>query len=203
VVGCISDGFVPKFYSDFEKKYPEFSIKSKTAFDIFYKSQIGKIARIFSFGLKDRTTNVIGMLRFLMKAKSPGEVLEENSKTYTLLKRFSQIDSKYQKLLNKAIPIAKKSGKLLFFQYGGDLSISGDLANELSYLFPEKVIVVVYIKGLKGNVSMRGTKIRETFLKSIEGFENATGGGHENAVGGQMNIEDLERFRSNLEKLIR
>lgn len=202
VIGCISDNFVPKFYSEFEKRYPDLSINSKKASDIFYKSQVGRICRILSFGLKDRTTNVISMLKFLMKAKTPYELLEENSKTHSFMKRFEQINLKYQRLLGKAVAIGKKSRKLLFFQYGGDLSISADIANELSYIFQEKIIVVVYVKGIKGNISIRGKKIRKLFLKSIEGIENAKGGGHENAVGGQLNMEDLERFRRNLEKLI-
>jgi single-stranded DNA-specific DHH superfamily exonuclease len=200
VIGCISDGFVPDFYDDFEKKYPEMSIKSRKPFDIFYKSQIGKICKILSFGLKDSTTNVISMLRFLIKSKAPFEILEENSKTHSFQKRFAQIDSKYQKFLAKALTLGKKSDKLLFFQYGGDLSISADLSNEISYSFPEKIIVVIYLKGAKANISMRGKNVRETLLKSIEGLENARGGGHENAVGGQIKIEDIEKFRENLEK---
>jgi single-stranded DNA-specific DHH superfamily exonuclease len=201
VAGSISDGFVPKFYGEFEKKYPELAFKSKKAFDVFYKSQIGKIARIFGFGLKDRTTNVINMIRFLMKVKTPHEVLEENSKNYMMHKRFNQIRSIYQKLLQKAILIGKKQKGLLFFQYGGDLSISADLANELCYLFPDQIIVVVYNKGVKANISMRGKNSRELLLKSIKGLENATGGGHEYAVGGKINIEDIEKFKENLKNL--
>ncbi|PIO07860.1 hypothetical protein COU59_02605, partial [Candidatus Pacearchaeota archaeon CG10_big_fil_rev_8_21_14_0_10_34_12] len=68
VAGCISDRFVPEFYDDFEEKYPELSVKSREATDIYYKSMIGKIAKMFSFGLKDRTTNVVNMIRFLTKA---------------------------------------------------------------------------------------------------------------------------------------
>ncbi len=202
VVGCISDQFVPDFYDEFEKKYPEFTVKGKKASDIFYNSQIGKIARIFSFGLKDRTTDVINMLRFLMKVKTPYEVLEENSKNYSMHRRFKQVSSKYQKLLQKAILVGSKEKKLLFFQYGGDLSISGDLSNELNYIFPDKIIVVAYIKGIKVNISMRGKNVLKLLSKSIEDLEGATGGGHENAVGGQIRVDDLEKFKENLEKLI-
>ena len=200
VTGCISDGFVPEFYNEFEKKYPDLAFRSKDAFDILYKSQVGKIARIMSFGLKDRTTNVISMLKFLIKAQTPYEVINQEEKVQPFQKRFIQIDSKYQRLLKKAAILGKSPDKLLFFQYGGDLSISAELANELSYIFREKVIVVVYIKGAKANISVRGKKIRQGFLNSIEGFEGATGGGHENAVGGQIKIEDIEKFRENLEK---
>jgi len=202
VVGCISDGFFPDFYEDFEKKYPDLAIKTKEAFNVLYKSQTGKIARILSFGLKDRTTNVINMLRFLMKVKSPYEILEENSKIPSLYRRFMQIDSKYQRLLEKAICLGKRADKFLFFQYSGDLSISGELANELMYAFPEKIIVVAYIKGAKANISMRGKNSRMIFLEAIKNLENATGGGHDIAVGGQIKSEDVKRFRENLEKVL-
>ena len=202
VIGCISDRFVPKFYKEFEKKYPDMAIKSRKASDIFYRSQIGKITKIFSFGLKDRTTNVINMLRFLMKVRSPYEILEENSQNRAMHHHFSYIESKYQKLLKKAISSERKHKKMIFFHYRGDLSISSDLSNELMYLFPEKIIIVVYIKGAMANISMRGKNSREIFLEAIKNLENATGGGHDVAVGGQIKSEDIERFRENLEKLI-
>jgi len=211
VAGCISDHFFPEFYKDFIKRYPEFEIKEnlskqgqvkgKKAFDLLYKSQIGKVARILGFALKDRTTNVVNMIRFLMKAKTPYDVLEENKKNYTMHQRFNYIFSRYQKLLQKAIKTMNEKEKILFFQYGGDLSISSDLSNELKYLFPEKIIVVIYLKGLKANISIRGKRAREMLLKSIEDFEDATGGGHEKAVGGRIKTEDIEKFRENLEKL--
>jgi single-stranded DNA-specific DHH superfamily exonuclease len=140
------------------------------------------------------------MTRFLTTARSPYEVLEENTKNYSMHYRFNQIDSKYQKLLLKASNYGEDSGKILFFQYGGDLSISSDLSNELSYFFPEKIIVVAYVTGVKANISIRGKGVRAIVLKSIDGLENATGGGHEDAVGAQMRTEDLEKFRQNLEK---
>ncbi|MEK6841670.1 MAG: DHH family phosphoesterase [Nanoarchaeota archaeon] len=206
LVGCISDRYVPKFYAKFEKKYPDLALKStaksKTAADIFYKSQIGKITKILGFGLKDSITNVVGMIKFLMKVKNPDEVLEDNTKTRAMHHRFEQVESKYQSALKKAISIGKDSEKILFFQYGGDLSMSSDLSNELMYNFPEKIIIVVYMKGAKANISVRGKKAKLFFLKAIEDIDGAMGGGHEVAVGGQMKIEDVEKFKENMEKVV-
>jgi len=216
VAGCISDRFVPDFYSDFEKLYPNLSIKSKDAFDIFYKSQIGNIVKMFCFSLKDRTSNVVKLIKFLIAVKSPYEILEETGKNHEMHLRYKQINKKYQKLIEKAKSIATRNpaeyngdtrncsseNKLLFFQYAGDLSISADLSNELSYLFPQKIIVVVYITGIKANISVRGKKIKNIILKSIEGLENATAGGHEDAIGAQVRVEDLEKFRENIEKFL-
>ena len=202
VIGCISDKFVPDFYLNFNKKSPDLGIESNDAFNIYYGSRIGKVARILSFALKDRTTNVINMIKFLVQVKDPYEVLEESSKNHSMHYRFKQIDNKYQKLLRKAEEVEKSSNKLLFFQYGGDLSISADLSNELSYRFPKKFVVVVYITGIKANISARGKNIKEFILKSISGLENASGGGHDDAVGAQIKVEDLERFRNNLSELL-
>jgi nanoRNase/pAp phosphatase (c-di-AMP/oligoRNAs hydrolase) len=179
IVGCVSDNFVPEFYSEAVEKYPDLTVDSKDALDVYYNSEIGKIGRIFDFALKDRTTNVINMLRFLMKVKSPYDVLEKNSRNYMMHKRFEQIDRKYNKLVNKAIEVERTSGneKILFFQYGGDLSISSEVSNKLAHLFPKKVVVV-------------------------EDLEDASGGGHENALGAKIKTEDLEKFRNELEKLL-
>jgi len=200
VVGCISDGYIPDFYEEFKEKWPELGVKTENPFEVLYKSRIGEVARIFSGGLKDTTTNVVNMLRFLVRAQSPYDVLEENSKNYSMHKRFKQIDTKYQRLLEKGKSLAAKSGKLVFFRYSGDLSVSGELANELMFTFHEKIICVAFVKGSRVNLSLRGKNIKEKFLKAIEGIESATGGGHKDAVGGQMNASDLDEFNERLER---
>src|SRR3989339_784772 len=168
----------------------------------FYKSEIGKIAKFFTFGLKDRTTNVINMLKFLMSVHSPYEVLSEGSKNSAMHKRFREIDEKYQRLIERAKEIGNYDGKLLYFQYGGDLSISSDLSNEISFLFPGKINVIAYVSGYKANISGRGKNIRKIILEIIGGLEGATGGGHQDAVGAQVQIEDLEFFKKELKEKV-
>jgi single-stranded DNA-specific DHH superfamily exonuclease len=202
VIGCISDRFFPDFYAGFRKKYPDLSANSKEAFDVFYNSQIGKIARMFSFALKDRTTNVVNMMKFLVKADSPYEVLEDSALNHSMHHRFDQIEKKYRKLLEKSVKIAEKSGNVLFFKYGGQLSISADLSNELIYRFPKKTIIVAYVSGSKVNISARGRKVRSKILKSMEGLSNATGGGHEDAAGAQIQARDLEEFMERFRKIM-
>jgi len=201
VAGCISDRFFPDFYEDFKKQFPELAIDAKDPFDIFYKSEIGKISRIFGFALKDRITNVINMQKFLMKSTSPHDVLEETSRNRTMHERYNQVNKKYMKFLEKARE-KKTEGKLLYFQYGGDMSISADLANQLSYEFPSKIILVVYVSGVKANVSARGESVRDIVLEAISGIEGATGGGHEEAVGAQMRVEFLDKFKERIDNLL-
>jgi len=195
VAGCIGDGYLPEFSQKAEKEYPELWKPVKSAFDGLYNTGLGKISRILNFALKDRTSSVIKMIKFMFKAK-PEEVLEG-----FLLERFMQINEKAEKLIEKAEEFLNK-GKILYFQYGGDLSISADIANELFYRHPDKIIAVAYLKGTKANISIRGKNdIKEATLKAIEGIENARGGGHKQAVGCQMNVEDLPVFIEKFEKL--
>lgn len=49
IAGCISDNLVPDFYSEFMKDFPELAKEDDDAFNIFYGSEIGKIARIMGF----------------------------------------------------------------------------------------------------------------------------------------------------------
>ena len=51
-------------------------------------------------------------------------------------------------------------------------------------------------KGFEATPSIKKT------LKAIENIEGATGGGHEDAVGVQMNVNDFGKFKENFEKSI-
>ena len=193
IAGSIADHFLPDYYSEFKKEYPDLSIDSSNPFEVLFDSQIGKISHILDFSLKDKTSNVVRLLKFLIEVKTPYEVLYEDSKNYLIYKRYKEINKKYQILINRALSFTNK--KFIFFKYSGNLSISGELANELSYRFPNKFILVVYVKGQKATLSMRGKNIREIFLKVIKNMKGITGGGHVDAIGGSMSLEKLDEFK--------
>jgi hypothetical protein len=202
MIGCISDCYMPDFYEEFHKKYLEMSKKNpKGPFDLLYDSEIGRISRILDFSLKDTTTNVVKMIKYMMKIKEPVDILEENAGTKQIQKRYSEINSKYQQLMEKAR--SQEGEKIIYFQYGGSLSLSANLANQLSYEFPEKIIIVVYLRGDVANLSLRGPgDIRKLTLDAIQGIEGATGGGHEGATGAKMCVSDLPRFKEDVEKML-
>ena len=206
VIGAIADKFMPDYYSEFKKKYPDLTLKDEkpSAFDIFYQAEIGKVAKIMDAGLKDKTSNVISMLRFLISAKTPYDVLNESNKNYLMHKRFKQIEKKYQKLFQKALEIYNPKEKVLFFQYGGDLSISAELANELTYRFPDKYIIVMMVKSdIKASISTRGKGIKKIILEAVKNLEDARAGGHESAVGGHIRVDDIEKFKTNIINLLK
>ncbi len=200
LLGCIGDGYLPEFIDEVKKKYPDLMDNCETAFSCLYNTKLGEITKMLSFGLKDRTTNVVKMIKFLYNVKSPYEILEENGRNFTVHRRYEQIERKYQKLMEKAK--TNNRGNLVYFQYGGDLSISADIANELHHLNPGKVIVVAYIKGAKANISLRGSNVREITAKAISELDNASGGGHKDATGAQVYVEDLPKFKEKIEEIV-
>ena len=201
LIGCISDKMVPKFYKDFSKQYPELCIKAKDGFDIYYKSDFGKMCRILGAGLKDRTTNVMKMIKFLINARSPYDVLNETKENKEMHAKFKEINSKFTKLIEKVK--ARDGGKkILFFKYSGDTSMSSTLANYLSYLFPKLIIVIAYVKEQEVKLSIRGKNVRKVLLNILNRIENSYGGGHRGAVGAGMQLKDLGFFESEFQRLI-
>ncbi len=200
IAGCISDKFIPNFYKDFLKQYPELGIETKEAFDVYYRSGFGKICQMLGAGLKDKTTNVMKMIRFLIDAKNPYDVLNETKENSSMHERFNEIDSKFQKLVEKA-KISYDGGEVLFFRYSADTGMSASLSNYLSYLFSDKVVVISHIKGEEVKISMRGENVKKMALKIIEKIKDASGGGHENAAGFKMGLKDLDFFEEKLRKV--
>ena len=193
VIGCVADHYLPDFAHEFGERYNEFWGNVKEPFDAYYKTEIGKVAQAFNFGLKDSTSNIVHLQNFLILCKGPDEVFLEVTGNSSFRRRYREIRRKYDSLLDKAKKLVFDS--LIFFDYSGDLSISADIANELSYLYPKKYIAVAYKKGSIANISLRGKNVKKILEKILSSFENASGGGHEDAVGARIKAEDLEKFR--------
>ncbi|MBS3099136.1 hypothetical protein J4462_02905 [Candidatus Pacearchaeota archaeon] len=194
VVGCIFDHYLPDFIDEFKERYPEFWTKKKVndPFIAYYETEIGKIAMALNFGLKDSTTNIVKLQNFLLQAKEPSEIFSETGANHAFRKRFEFIKKKYDYLIDKAKENVQDN--FIFFEYGGELSMSSDIANGLFYRFPGRYVAVAYRKDAMSNLSLRGKnvkKILEEILKEI----NGSGGGHEDAVGARIKTEDLGRFK--------
>ncbi|UZE94067.1 MAG: DHH family phosphoesterase [Candidatus Pacearchaeota archaeon] len=203
MIGCLADWYIPEFDESFSKEYPDLFILTKDPAKALYETEIGRIVKMLSFALKDRTSIVVKMLKNLLTLKNPREILDITIKTSSIHRRYKQINKKYEKILSRARDIARTSKKLLFFQYGGELSLSSELSNELSYFYPDRIVVVAYIKGTKANISIRGNiNVRDLIAKALEGIES-TSGGHEKASGASLSVEDLPKFRDKLFELIK
>jgi single-stranded DNA-specific DHH superfamily exonuclease len=202
MIGCVGDVFLPDFAIQFSEEYPDLFNPNQPAFDSLYTTQIGKAVKMLNFGLKDTTTNVVRLMKFLLKAKNIYDLFEENPKTRDFHKRYNQLNKAYQKILDKAEAQAEITNKLFFFEYSGETSMSSEISNELRFKNGDKLVVVAYKKSEKTNLSIRGENAKKITLEAIKDIPNSSGGGHEKATGAQVPTEKLEEFKTNLLKAL-
>lgn len=200
LIGCIADRYLPDFASEFKKENPDLWGDVEDAFDAYYKTELGKIALAFNFGLKDSTSHIVQFQNFLISCKGPRDVFSEVSGNKNFREKYKDLSKKYTSLLRKAEK--EKSDKCLFFEYSGEVSMSADLANGLSYRNPKIYVIVAYKNGFIANISMRGKNIKKILEKILPDFEYSSGGGHNDAVGARVRYGDLQRFKDSIFKEI-
>jgi len=201
LIGCIADHFLPDFADEFAERYREFwNADVKEPFDAYYRAEIGRVIQIFNFSLKDSLTNVVAFQNFLIGAKGPDDVLLEAESGRAFMQKYNEIKKKYDALLARAKE--NTEGKLLFFEYGGETSMSADVSNALSYLYRDKYIVIARKYQGVVSVSMRGKGIRDILERVLKRMDDAMGGGHPDAAGARLKAEDLEEFKKILEEEI-
>ncbi len=198
MAGIISDWHMPEFADEFRKAYPQLLPKPMTAEEALFTTDIGKLGRIFSFMLKGPTSEAMACVRALEKVTDPYEILNRTtSHGKFIYHQFKKINSDYEKLLAAAKEAADNSNdkKFLIFTYKGKQSFSGDLANELLFLYHDRILVVgrerqdYYMLSFRA----RNVPVLPALKKALVGIDGY-GGGHENASGGSVNKKDFERF---------
>jgi len=198
VIGCISDVYMPDFAEQFEKSSPELFNSNLSAFDALHSTEVGKISKMLNFGLMDTITNVVKLIKYLFKAQGIYDVLEENQYTKQFHKRYAELNEFYNKQLEKAEDSVVENSPVLFFTYSGVTSMSAEISNKLFYDHQDKLIIVAFKRPEKVNISIRGKRALEITYKATENIEGATGGGHEQATGAMVPIDDFEKFKENV-----
>ena len=204
MVGCIADYYIPDFADEFKKKYPGLINNEKSVDDIYFNSKLGTLIKVFSFSLKGKTNEVMKNVKVLTRIKNPNEILnQETPQGKFIFKRYEKIKKLYDELLESTKEKADK-GKLFVFTYADDkTSFTGDLANELLYRYPEKIIIVGRKKDDDVRMSIRSTKTKlpEILEKALVGLEGY-GGGHELACGASVKERDFKEFLDRIRKSI-
>lgn len=201
LIGCTGDVYTPPFAEEFEKESPELFNSKISAFDALHSTEIGRLAKMLNFGLMDTITNVVTLMKYLFKAKNAYDLLEENQYTKQFHKRYSELYEFYKKQISKAEEESKE-GNSIIFSYSGSTSMSSQIANGLYYSNRDKLVVVAFKRPEKVNISIRGKNALNITKKAIEEIEGATGGGHQEATGAMVPIDDWEKFKEKILELI-
>ena len=202
--GAVADWCLPDFSAEFSKEYPDLlPAEIKKPEKALYETKLGELIKILSFILKGKTSDVLSCVKILTRIKTPYELInEETTQARFIIKRFEKVKKGYDSLLEEALK-NKKEYKMIVFTYSEKkMSFTGDLSNELLYMFPEKIILVAREKGGEMKCSLRSSgpvSVSEILKKALVGIEGY-GGGHEHACGLCIKNKDFKRFVENIKK---
>ena len=201
MVGAVGDWFIPDFYDDFKKQYPDLLEKDGNPGTILYETRLGKLVRIFSFILKGKTQDAMKCVKILTRIKTPYEILNQSTHAGKYLyKRFEKINQEYETILQDILKEKYHYHLIVYLYHADKMSFTGDLANELLYRFPDKIIILGREKSGEVKLSMRSSNINllKILQKALVGI-NGYGGGHEYACGACVKREDFDRFIQNIQ----
>ncbi len=205
VVGCFAEWFVPDFLPEFERDFGKLLPSVwKSAGDVIYNSGVGRLIELYSFLLKGDTRVVRENIRILSRIDNPLEILDSLSPSAKRLwKHYNVIRGEYDKLLSRALRV-RANNKVFLFKYETEkFSMTKDLANELSYRFPDKFIILARLKNGEFRCSFRGSSwnVKRVLEKSLVGVRGY-GGGHDVACGGAIHEDDFGVFVDNVAREI-
>ncbi len=196
--GITGDWHLPPFRELLEEKYPGLLPMSiKRPEDALFSSPLGELVKIISFSVKGPVSEAMKSVKALTRVKSPYDILRRESKEGRFIfSLYEKYYSYYDELLSRARKTAEKSGEFLFFSYeGAKHSFSKELANELLYLYPDKIVVVArrHNNEFKMSIRTRDKPIPPVLNKALEGVDGY-GGGHEFACGACIKEEYIDKL---------
>ena len=196
VAGIIADWHVPEKEIVDKFGYKKLLGGYKTPPELLFESEYGKIVKILSSALKGTTESMNDCVESLEKINNPMEILERTSPNgKKLFDKFEKINKEYQVLLDDALS-KKEDGAVFVYTYpGGKNSYTGGLSNELLYRVANEVVIVGREKDGEVRMSLRSKKkpillVLKRALEEVEGY----GGGHANACGASVKMDDFPRF---------
>lgn len=205
MIGCVGDWFLPEFAKEFSKEYPDLlpkTLKIKNPGTVLFESELGKLCKIFQFNLKGSTKEALAAMKIFTRINDPYEILHQTTaQGKYIYQHYAKLNEVYNDIKSR---VKITDDPLIVFEYEDRHSLTGDLANELMYYHPDKIIIIGRFKDGEMKCSLRAEKlnIRDILEKSLVGI-NGHGGGHEHACGACIKKEDFSKFLDNLRKNMR
>jgi len=206
VVGCIADWHMHPYLKEFKEQYPGYIDKDyEFPEEIMFKSPMKTLIKVLSFNLKGTTSDAMKSIKILTRIEHPDEIMKQTTpKGRFLWKKYEQVNKLYSVIQERAIAEGKKAGKLFIFTYAANqTSVTKELANELTALFPDKIIILAREKSGSFKMSLRSGRqappLRDALERALVGI-TGSGGGHEKACGANVLSDDFARFIENFSR---
>ncbi len=197
MAGCLADWLLPDFVDDFRKEYPKLLTKrhAKDVGTALFKSKIGELTMVFWFIYNGSSSDVQKRLNVVRQIRSPEEILEQTtSKGKFLWKHYVKTRKAYDHHVKKAGEVKTRSRILHYNYIDSKYSFTSILANQLQWLYQNKVILITRKSDGKYKCSLRAQfPIVDALKESLEGIEGY-GGGHASACGAVVAEEDWDLF---------
>ena len=104
MVGCTADYYMPDFFSEFRKEYPDLIGDEKNVDDIYFNTKLGELIKAFSFILKGKTSDVVKYIKTLTRIESPYEILnQETARGKFIFKKYEKVNKMYENLLVREV----------------------------------------------------------------------------------------------------
>ncbi|MBT3323617.1 DHH family phosphoesterase [archaeon] len=208
-IGIIADWFIPPFYKELQKKYPDLLPKTvKSPGDVYFKSNLSELIKGYAFCLKGKREDVRSNINTLLKIEDPYEILEEKTPAGKKIKKYySKRLKRYNKMLNDALDSYKsldsKDNLFVYTYVSGKDSFSSMLSTELTYHIKAKVLCIARVKEGETIISWRSRKVSlpDKIQIALEGLQGR-GGGHKLACGTGIKNEDFPEFLKRMKDLI-
>ena len=205
MTGIVGDWFLPENTDDdFKEAYPKLLPKVKDPGEARFKTEFGKLVKIFSFILKG--TDSMRCIRVLTRINSPEELLNQTTKEAKFIYNYyEKINKRYEQILKKAEEKIDTDDDFIVYTYPSQKdSFTGMLSEELTYKYPNKTIIVGRVKETRVILSLRSQNndIRSAVEKAIVGLDGY-GGGHEHACGSNMSKKDFPKYIERIKKYIK
>ena len=202
-VGTVGDWHLPTkdMRKDLEEEYPDLLPKNiKRPEDALFGSDLGRLARMFSFILKGHNKLAMTCAKVLTRIKSPYEILDQSSSQGKYIhKQFTKVNAMYEELKNS---IKITDDPLILYNYEHNkTSLTSDLSNEILYENPSKFIIISRFRNGDHKCSLRSTKyeVLPILKKALEGL-SGYGGGHLHACGANVPERDWKQFLENIKE---
>ncbi|MEM4638238.1 MAG: DHH family phosphoesterase [Candidatus Woesearchaeota archaeon] len=204
MVGCIGDWFIPEFYKEYIKMYPDLwnkNIKIRNPGTVLHETRHGRLCRIIQFNMKGTSKEIQSSINVIKKIKDPYDIIDRKTPEGKFIyKHYEKVNKVYEHIKSN-VKIGKS--RIILFVYNDKYVLTGDLSNEIQYYHPDKLIVIAREKTDDMICSLRSENlnVRSILEKSLVGIEGY-GGGHEHACGCSIKKKDFNKFIENIRRNI-
>jgi single-stranded DNA-specific DHH superfamily exonuclease len=118
---------------------------------------------------------------------------------HKLKKKTEVVENEIQKHIKAFKKYKEDLGKIKTYLFDSKYPVKSTVSSVVAFKHPKSVVLIYVKKGKMVNISGRNQggniNVRELLQKCVEGFENATAGGHDKASGAKIMKKDFKEFK--------